>query len=109
MSFEEIVENAKKCIKVSRNIGTDSNPRFIAFTAPSSICSEKVRCVLAIKGVPYIHYDVDLFSLENYQPAYVQMRALGWTGRSLIGEKEWTGSTSTTSAGFDPLVVPTFG
>ena len=107
MSFEEIVEKAKKCIKTREQIGSERSPRFLAFTAPSSICSEKVRSTLAIKGIPYIHYSVDLFSFENYQPAYVQMRALGWTGGDLVGEHEWTGSTSAAKFGFDPLVVPT--
>ena len=109
MSFEEIVENAKKCIKTRQQIGAELSPRFLAFTAPSSICSEKVRSTLAIKSIPYIHYSVDLFMLENYQPAYVQMRSLGWKGGALIGdgELEWTGSTSAAKFGFDPHVVPT--
>ena len=108
MSFENIVENATKCIKATQHIGKDTNPRFLAFTAPSSICSEKVRGALALKGVSYTHYSVDLFSLENYKPAYVQMRALGWTeGEPLIGGHDWNGSTAVSAMGFDPLVVPT--
>ena len=107
MSFDKVVEKATKCIKSRQQIGPEANPRFLAFTAPSSICSEKVRCALSFKKIPYISYNVDFFTFENYQPEYVEMRTLGWTGGSLIGDHEWTGSTSAASFGFDPLVVPT--
>ena len=107
MSFDQIVRKATKCIRSQHQIGLESNPRFLAFTAPSSICSEKVRCVLSFKQVSYISYNVDLFSFENYHPDYVQMRTLGWSGGALVGDHEWTGSTSATTFGFDPLVVPT--
>ena len=107
MTFDDIVEKATKCIKSQTQIGNETNPRFLAFTAPSSICSEKVRCVLSFKQIDYINYNVDLFSFENYHPNYVEMRALGWNGGSLVGDHDWTGSTSAASFGFDPLVVPT--
>ena len=35
------------------------------------------------------------------------LRSLGREGRPLVGEHDWTGSTSGDSVGFDPLVVPT--
>ena len=107
MSFNAIVQKAAKCIKVSQKVGTEDNPRFIAFTAPSSICSEKVRAVLGFKRVSYLNHSVDLMTTENYHPDYCQMRALGYTGNDLVGTTEWTGSTSTATFGFDPLVVPT--
>ena len=107
MSFDEIVQKAAKCIKVSQKVGTEENPRFIAFTAPSSICSEKVRAVLGFKRLSYINNSVDLMTMENYHPDYCQMRALGYTGDDLVGTAEWTGSTSMAAFGFDPLVVPT--
>ena len=44
---------------------------------------------------------------ENYHPEYVAMRNLGRNNRPLIGQHDWTGSTSANEMGFDPLVVPT--
>ena len=107
MTFDDVVEIATKCIKSQTQIGNETNPRFLAFTASSSICSEKVRCVLSFKQIDYINYNVDLYSFGNYHPNYVEMRALGWNGGSLVGDHDWTGSTSAASFGFDPLVVPT--
>ena len=58
-------------------------------------------------GLDFISYDVDLMNEENYRPEYVAMRNLGRENRPLIGEHDWTGSTSGDQMGFDPLVVPT--
>ena len=68
--FEKIVSAARNCIKSKRIIGKNPNPRFESFHAPSSICSEKVRCVLFFKGIDFISYDVDLTIMENYKPEY---------------------------------------
>ena len=61
-----------------------SKPRFESYHAPSSVCSEKVRCVLLYKGVDFVAYDVDLMSEENYEPEYVAMRNLGRDNRGAI-------------------------
>ena len=105
--FDKIVAECRKCIKSKRVIGNDPSPRFESFHAPSSICSEKVRCVLFFKGVDFVSHDVDILTEENYQPEYVAMRSLGREERPLIGQHDWTGSTSGDEMGFDPLVVPT--
>ena len=105
--FDQIVDACRKRIKSKRVIGQNPKPRFESFHAPSSICSEKVRCVLIYKGLDFISYDVDLMSGENYHPEYVAMRNLGRNNRPLIGQHDWTGSTSANEMGFDPLVVPT--
>ena len=105
--FDSIVADARNCMKNKRVVGSDPRPRFESFHAPSSICSEKVRCVLHFKGVDFVSHDVDLVVAENYQPEYVAMRSLGREGRALVGQHDWTGSTSGDSMGFDPLVVPT--
>jgi len=107
MEFDSIVEAARNCIKTKRIIGNNLRPRFESFHAPSSICSEKVRCTLLFKGVDFIAYDVDITVQENYQPAYVKMRSLGRGDKLLVGDHTWTGSTSAEGMGFDPLVVPT--
>ena len=105
--FDSIVAAGRKCIKTRSVVGKNSNPRFESFHAPASICSEKVRCALFIKGIDFIAYDVDISTQENYQPAYVAMRNLGRGNQSLVGEHAWTGSTSAEEMGFGPLVVPT--
>lgn len=105
--FDKIVAECRKCIKSKRVIGNNPNPRFESFHAPSSICSEKVRCVLFFKGLDFISYDVDIMTEESYKPEYVAMRNLGRANRPLIGQHDWTGSTSGDQMGFDPLVVPT--
>jgi len=107
MNFDTIVAAARECIKAKRVVGTNPKPRFESFHAPSSICSEKVRCVLFMKGVDFVAYDVNIAVQENYQPAYVAMRNLGRGDMVLVGSHAWTGSTSTEGMGFDPLVVPT--
>ena len=76
-NFASIVAAGRKCIKASSVIGNSSSPRFECFHAPSSFCSEKVRCTLFIKGVDFIAYDADITTQENYQPGYVAVRNLG--------------------------------
>ena len=50
--FDKIVAECRERIKSRRVIGGGDpigQPRFESFHAPSSICSEKVRCVLLYK------------------------------------------------------------
>ena len=58
--FDKMVAECRKCIKSRRVIGDDPSPRFESFHAPSSICSEKVRCVLLFKGRvgEYLRYSI---------------------------------------------------
>ena len=105
--FDSLVAAGRKCTKNRRVVGNNRTPRFESFHAPASICSEKVRCALFIKGCDFVSYDMDLSTQENYKPAYVAMRNLGRDNLNLVGEHPWTGSTSTEDMGFDPLVVPT--
>mmetsp|Transcript_55956 Transcript_55956/g.130784 ORF Transcript_55956/g.130784 Transcript_55956/m.130784 type:complete len:360 (+) Transcript_55956:42-1121(+) len=86
--------------------GNGVTPRFDVFHFEWSICSWKVRCVLMEKGIPWTSWLMTAPKHNNYDPAYVRVRALGNPGGSLVGEV-FTGSTSVASQGFDPLVVPT--
>lgn len=80
-------------------------PRFELFHAANSICSQKVRCVLAHHGLPYLSYGVNLFEGQTYLPEYVRLRMIGCAqfGGSLASRHN--GSTSA-SAGCDGAVVP---
>ena len=86
--------------------GDDSQPRFDLFHFEWSICSWKVRCVLAEKRVPWTSWQLTAPLHNNYHPAYVQLRSLGNPGGHLVGEV-FSGATAASSQGFDPLAVPT--
>lgn len=81
-------------------------PRFVLFHAANSICSQKVRCVLAHHGLPYLSYSVNLLEGQTYLPEYVRLRMVGCAqfGGSLVSRH--SGSTSA-SEGCDGVVVPT--
>ncbi|MDB5966901.1 MAG: glutathione S-transferase family protein [Polaromonas sp.] len=89
------------------NAGPSSTPRFELFHAPNSICSQKVRTVLAHHHLPYTSQLVKIFEGQTYLPAYVRLRLVGCDalGGGLVTEH--TGSTSVSSGGCDPAVVPT--
>ncbi|RJP64210.1 MAG: glutathione S-transferase family protein [Comamonadaceae bacterium] len=87
---------------------TSTPPRFELFSAASSICSQKVRAVLAHHGLTYRSHMMNLFGGQTYLPAHVRLRMLGCeqTGTKLVDRH--TGSTSVASGGgCDAAVVPT--
>lgn len=92
-------------------------PRFELYHAGLSMCSQKVRAVLAEKGVPYVSHEMtivasrgiwsaDFRPAENYRPSYVRLRLYG--GRLLDSPfaQTHTGRSSFETEGFDPCVVP---
>lgn len=90
--------------------GRDTSPRFELYHAAPSLCSHKVRAVLAEKQIPYVSHDMDImpagkFIPENYRPEYVRMRLQGAPNARLVDG--YTGESSVTVQGFDPCVVPT--
>lgn len=95
----------------NRVIGTDAGePRFELYHADPSLCSYKVRTVLAEKGVTYFSHAMQImpagkFIPHNYRPAYVRLRMKGAPGQKFVGG--YTGASSVASEGFDPCVVPT--
>ena len=83
-------------------------PRFELFSAANSICSQKVRAVLAHHDLAYQSHMVDLFGGETYLPAYVRLRVIGCDdiGAELVSRH--SGSTSVSfGGGCDAAVVPT--
>ena len=77
------------------------------FHAPNSICSQKVRAVLAFHRLPYWSHSLDIFKGETYAPEYVRLRfeACRLAGHPLSARH--LGSTAVESTGCDACVVPT--
>ena len=90
----------------NRPIGAGAG-RYELYHYALSVCSHKVRTVLAEKGAPYLSHDIGILPplMENYHPAYVRLRLQGGGGREMVGG--YSGRSSTTTEGFDPCVVPT--
>ncbi|MES2510944.1 MAG: glutathione S-transferase [Pseudomonadota bacterium] len=109
IDLQNAVTDARSSLKrPGENIGAaaSTSPRFELFNAPNSICSQKVRTVLAHHQIPYRSQHVDIFEGETYLPAYVRLRMAGCEalGGGLVNAH--TGSTSVTAGGCDPAVVP---
>ncbi|MBI2725386.1 MAG: glutathione S-transferase family protein [Polaromonas sp.] len=109
IALQKAVSDARASLKrPGESIGaaTSASPRFELFNAPNSICSQKVRTVLAHHQIPYRSQHVDIFEGETYLPAYVRLRMAGCEalGGGLVNAH--TGSTSVTAGGCDPAVVP---
>ncbi len=98
-------------------VGKETSPRFELFHAGLSMCSQKVRAVLAEKAIPYTSHELvivaskgiwaeDFKPAENYRPGYVRLRMFG--GRQLGKQyaQAHTGNSSVDTEGFDPCVVP---
>ena len=77
------------------------------YHAPNSICSQKVRIVLAQTGQAYESHLVNIFEGESYDPAYVRLRMSGCVAAGLPLVRQHLGSTSVSSGGCDACVVPT--
>lgn len=99
----------------SRIVGTAAQPRFELFHAASSLCSQKVRTVLAEKGLSYWSNDMLILSAmsedgvvpaEHYSASYVRLRLYAGReiGRAFVDG--YSGRTSVETEGFDPCVVP---
>ena len=84
----------------------DRPPRYELFHAANSICSQKVRSVLAWHRLPYASHPVNMFLGQTYLPDYVRLRMIGCErlGGTLVSHH--SGSTSA-AAGCDGAVVPT--
>jgi 2,5-dichlorohydroquinone reductive dechlorinase len=82
-------------------------PRFALYHAANSICSQKVRVVLAQLQLSYSSHALNIFAGETYLPSYVRLRLLGCERGGLPLVVAHTGSTSTSAGGCDPAVVPT--
>lgn len=77
------------------------------FHAPNSICSQKVRAVLAHHGLPHWSHLLDIFAGDTYAPDYVRARHAGCLAAGLSLAAQHLGTTSVASSGCDACVVPT--
>ncbi len=82
-------------------------PRYELFHAANSICSQKVRCVLAHHGHRYASHPVNLFLGQTYLPDYVRLRMMGCDRLGGPLASHHSGDTSTSAGGCDGAVVPT--
>jgi 2,5-dichlorohydroquinone reductive dechlorinase len=90
---------------IGRNRGQP--PRYELFHAAGSICSHKVRAVLAFHDLAYRSHMLNLFAGQTYLPPYVRLRMAGCDrlGVGLVAHHD--GSTATSRGGCDGAVVPT--
>ena len=90
-----------------REFGAEQAPRYELFHAASSICSQKVRVVLAHHALSYVSHAMNMFIGQTYLPGYVRLRMLGCEhyGGALVSHH--SGSTSAAAHGCDGAVVPT--
>lgn len=116
---ERLADDAGRSIPASQLLvkgqAEGSAPRFELYHSTMSLCSQKVRSVLAFKAVPYTSYDLViichrdasgfLHSADNYDPAYVRLRMAG--SETPKYARGWTGVTAVSTEGFDACVVPT--
>ena len=89
------------------NVIGGGSPRYELFHAAASICSQKVRCVLAQHAFSYVSHAMNLFLGQTYLPDYVRLRMRGCDrlGGTLVSRH--SGSTSAERDGCDGAVVPT--
>jgi 2,5-dichlorohydroquinone reductive dechlorinase len=107
--LDTMVDNARAALgSQGKRIGPASGAaRYELFNAANSICSQKVRTVLAYHHIPWIHHPVDLFSGQSYLPDYVRLRMVGCEAFGGPLADRHRGSTSASVGGCDGVVVPT--
>jgi 2,5-dichlorohydroquinone reductive dechlorinase len=77
------------------------------FHAANSICSQKIRVILAAMQQPYVSHQLNIFQGDTYEPNYVTLRVKACEAAGLPLASQHLGSTAVTSAGCDACVVPT--
>ena len=82
-------------------------PRYELFHAANSICSQKVRAVLAWHGLAYRERTMRIAEGQTYLPSHVRLRMIGCGQISDTLASRHNGSTSASSSGCDAAVVPT--
>ncbi len=86
---------------------SQDTPTLHLFHAANSICSQKIRAVLAAMQQPYVSHQLDIFVGDTYNPDYVRLRAMACEAKGLPLADQHSGSTAVVSAGCDACVVPT--
>jgi 2,5-dichlorohydroquinone reductive dechlorinase len=79
----------------------------LLFHAANSICSQKVRVVLAHHEMSYCSQTMNIFTGQTYLPDHVRLRLIGCENTGVPLVSRHSGSTSMSSGGCDPAVVPT--
>jgi len=86
----------------------DDAPDFDLFHYGFSICSHKVRSVLAELSLGYgSNQFAGPTAYENYTPEYLRLRLASDAAQSGKFVSGYSGGSSVETEGFDPLVVPT--
>ncbi len=88
-------------------VGGDGAAARELFHAANSICSQKVRAVLAHHRLPYLSHGFSLPAGDAYRPSYVRLRMLGCAALGLPLADRHDGSTAIDAGGCDGVVVPT--
>ena len=85
----------------------EAKPEFELFHFGFSICSHKVRAVLAELGLTYgSNQYAGPTTYENYTPEYMRLRLQSEAAKGPL-VSGYTGGSAVESEGFDPAVVPT--
>lgn len=108
--IRQLVEQTCNAIGLTQDDATPaSGPtlRYELFHSDKSLCSQKVRAVLAHHAIPFVDREIDVMQGHNFVPSCVRLRLMGCKriGTGLVSTH--TGSTSVETAGCDPCVVPT--
>ena len=122
-NFKSLVDAANKELNdPARNQiaggAAGETPRFELYHAGLSVCSQKVRAVLAEKDLAYRSHEMVILNsrgiysegltpAENYRPGYVHLRMHGGRALGRSYADNHSGRSSVDSEGFDPCVVPT--
>lgn len=88
-------------------VSAGSHTDIHVFHAPNSICSQKVRAVLAHHGIAHWSHVLDIFAGHTYDPDYVRVRMKGCASSGVGMADRHLGTTSVVSSGCDGCVVPT--
>ncbi len=109
-SLETLVADARVALGSAGEVqgpNPGAAPRYELFNGANSICSQKVRAVLAHHGLPYVTHSVKMFEGQTYLPDYVRLRMVGCAELGGALASHHSGSTSTAAGGCDGAVVPT--
>lgn len=100
-------EEAASAFPGERALGGERPATLHLNHAARSVCSQKVRAVLASQSQPYASHLLDIFKGHTYDPVYVRLRMTGGRAADLAMVDDHPGSTSVSTTGFDACVVPT--
>ena len=107
MPLSDLVKEVRAALGVAEANRPDAPVELELFHAANSICSQKVRSVLAQQQRAYASREMNIGSGDTYIPSYVRLRMIGCQRLSGALASAHTGSTAVSSGGCDAAVVPT--